>query len=118
MDWPYAVHTKIQKRVYSPHSVHFHLIQRGQRFSAISYMQQQDNRPLNSSEHQKIVSLWAQQGVLPLYKAAVAHGNHRVDPETLHHPLKKIIAVVKRKAEIVLSGETATENSDKKSKGS
>ena len=39
-------------------------------------------------------------------KAAVAHGNHRVDPETLHHPLKKIIAIVKRKAEDVLSGES------------
>ena len=38
-------------------------------------------------------------------KAAVAHGNHRVDPETLHHPLKKIIAIVKRKAEIALAGE-------------
>ena len=31
-------------------------------------------------------------------KAAVAHGNHYVDPDTLVHPLKKIIAVVKRKA--------------------
>lgn len=39
-------------------------------------------------------------------KAAVAHGNHRVDPEMLHHPLKKIIAIVKRKAEDVLSGES------------
>ena len=37
-------------------------------------------------------------------KAAVAHGNHRVDPETLHHPLKKIIAIVKRRAEDVISG--------------
>ena len=27
-------------------------------------------------------------------KATVAHGNHRVDPETLKHPLKKIIGVV------------------------
>ena len=35
-------------------------------------------------------------------KAAVAHGNHKVDPESLHHPLKKIIGVVKRKAESVL----------------
>jgi len=36
-------------------------------------------------------------------KAAVAHGNHKVDPETLKHPLKKIIGVVKRKAESVLT---------------
>lgn len=36
-------------------------------------------------------------------KAAVAHGNHKVAPETLKHPLKKIIGVVKRKAESVLT---------------
>ena len=35
-------------------------------------------------------------------KAAVAHGNHKVDPSTLQHPLKKIIAVVKRKAQEAL----------------
>ena len=29
-------------------------------------------------------------------KVAVAHANHRVDPEHIRHPLKKIIAVVKR----------------------
>ena len=29
-------------------------------------------------------------------KATVAHGNHRVDPEHIKHPLKKIIAVIKR----------------------
>lgn len=43
-------------------------------------------------------------------KAAVAHGNHRVDPATLHHPLKKIIAIVKRKAEDVLSSESDKNN--------
>lgn len=36
-------------------------------------------------------------------KAAVAHGNHKVDPEHIHHPLKKIIGVVKRKAEQALT---------------
>lgn len=30
-------------------------------------------------------------------KAAVAHGNHRVDPEHIKHPLKKIIGIIKRK---------------------
>jgi hypothetical protein len=30
-------------------------------------------------------------------KAAVAHGNHRVDPEHIKHPLKKIIGVLKRR---------------------
>ena len=38
-------------------------------------------------------------------KAAVAHGNHKVDPELIKHPLKKIISVVKRKMEDVLSGK-------------
>ena len=29
-------------------------------------------------------------------KVAVAHGNHRVDPDHIKHPLKKIVAVVKK----------------------
>ncbi|MBR2466884.1 MAG: hypothetical protein IKB38_08180 [Clostridia bacterium] len=36
-------------------------------------------------------------------KVAVAHGNHRVDPESLHHPLKKIIGIVKRHTEAMLT---------------
>ena len=35
-------------------------------------------------------------------KAAVAHGNHRVDSEYLKHPLKKIIGVVRRRVELAL----------------
>ena len=35
-------------------------------------------------------------------KATVAHGNHKIDPEHLNHPLKKIIGIVKRKAETAL----------------
>ncbi len=35
-------------------------------------------------------------------KATVAHGNHKIDPEHLTHPLKKIIGIVKRKAEEAL----------------
>ncbi len=38
-------------------------------------------------------------------KAAVAHGNHKIDPELLSHPLKKIISVVKRKVEKGLSSD-------------
>ena len=38
-------------------------------------------------------------------KAAVAHGNHRIDPELLKHPLKKIIGVIKRRAEAALTAE-------------
>ena len=29
-------------------------------------------------------------------KVAVAHGNHRVEPDHIKHPLKKIVAVVKK----------------------
>ena len=36
-------------------------------------------------------------------KAAVAHANHRVEPEHIKHPLKKIIGVIKRKAEEALT---------------
>jgi len=37
----------------------------------------------------------AAQGKTVIRKAAVAHGNHRIDPAMLTHPLKKIIGVVK-----------------------
>lgn len=36
-------------------------------------------------------------------KAAVARGNYKVDPETIKHPLKKIIGVVKRTIEKALT---------------
>ena len=36
-------------------------------------------------------------------EAEVARGNYKVDPETLAHPLKKIIGVVRRKAEEVFT---------------
>ena len=42
-------------------------------------------------------------------KAAVAHANHRVDPEHIKHPLKKIIAVIKLRAERALA-EDVNEN--------
>ena len=35
-------------------------------------------------------------------KATVAHGNHKVDPENIKHPLKKIIGVIRRRAEEAL----------------
>lgn len=50
----------------------------------------------------------AARGRTVIRKAAVAHGNHRVDPQTFKHPLKKIIGIVKRKAENVLSGSDNT----------
>jgi hypothetical protein len=36
-------------------------------------------------------------------KAAVAHSNHKVDPETIKHPLKKIIGVVRKTIEKALT---------------
>ncbi len=36
-------------------------------------------------------------------KVAVAHANHKIAPEELKHPLKKIIGIVKRKAEAMLT---------------
>lgn len=38
-------------------------------------------------------------------KATVAHGNHLVSPESITHPLKKIIRVIKHKVEEALSGD-------------
>lgn len=44
-------------------------------------------------------------------KATVAHGNHKIDPEHLNHPLKKIIGIVKRKTEqALMPKEEAAEN--------
>ncbi|MBQ8321338.1 MAG: hypothetical protein IJX92_03120 [Clostridia bacterium] len=42
-------------------------------------------------------------------KAAVAHPNHRVEPEHIVHPLKKIIGVVKRKVEAALTPDVNSE---------
>jgi len=36
-------------------------------------------------------------------KAAIAHSNHKIDPETHPHALKKIIGVIKRRAEAALT---------------
>jgi hypothetical protein len=36
-------------------------------------------------------------------EAEVSRGNYKVDPDTLDHPLKKIIGVVRRKAEKVFT---------------
>ncbi len=42
-------------------------------------------------------------------QAAVAHGNHRVAPEHITYPLKKIIGVIKRKAEAMLKTDSEEE---------
>ena len=41
----------------------------------------------------------------------MAHGNHKVDPEHIKHPLKKIIGIVKRKAEMALTPPLEEEKS-------
>ena len=48
-------------------------------------------------------------------EAEVSKGNYKVDPETLDRPLKKIIGVVKRKAEQIFSAMiTPNENNEEK----
>ena len=47
-------------------------------------------------------------------KAAVAHGNHKIDPDSLTHPLKKIIGVIKHSLEKSLT-PSDKKVSDKKS---
>ena len=42
-------------------------------------------------------------------KAAIAHANHTIDPETHPHALKKIIGVIKRHAEAALTPESNNE---------
>ena len=39
-------------------------------------------------------------------KAAIAHANHSIDPATHPHALKKIIGVIKRRAEAALTPKT------------
>ena len=43
-------------------------------------------------------------------KAAVAHGNHRIDPAHIKHPLKRIIGVLKRKVSDSLTPNTTEES--------
>ena len=42
-------------------------------------------------------------------KAAIAHGNHKIDPALHPHPLKKIIGVIKRRAEAALTPDIPDE---------
>lgn len=48
-------------------------------------------------------------------EAEVARGNYKIDPATLDHPLKKIIGIVKRKAEKVFATMILPEDEDQKS---
>jgi hypothetical protein len=45
-------------------------------------------------------------------EAEVARGNYKLDPATLDHPLKKIIGVVRRKAEKVFTAMITPEEKD------
>ena len=47
-------------------------------------------------------------------KAAVAHANHRVEPQHIKHPLKKIIGVVKRRVENALAPQTDSSSNEEK----
>ena len=54
----------------------------------------------------------AAQGREVIRKVAVAHENHRVDPEHIKYPLKKIIGVVRRRAEQMFTAMITGENED------
>ena len=46
-------------------------------------------------------------------EAEVVKGNYKIDPDTLNHPLKKIIGVVRRKAEKIFTAMiTPTEENE------
>lgn len=47
-------------------------------------------------------------------KAAVAHANHRVEPDHIKHPLKKIVGVIKRKSEAALMPNIPEEDNTQK----
>ena len=49
-------------------------------------------------------------------EAEVAKGNYKIDPATLDHPLKKIIGVVRRKAEQVFTAMITPEDKDSEDK--
>lgn len=49
-------------------------------------------------------------------EAEVAKGNYRIDPSALEHPLKKIIGVVRRKAEQVFTAMISPEDKDSEDK--
>lgn len=61
------------------------------------YRYDPNGETLNEGDIVLVPSRDAAQGRDVIRKAAVAHGNHRVAPEHITHPLKKIIAVIKRK---------------------
>ena len=52
--------------------------------------------PTRDAAHDKIV----------IRKAAVAHGNHRIDPQSLKHPLKKIMGIVRHKTVSALTPDS------------
>ncbi|MBR2952663.1 MAG: hypothetical protein IKC43_06805 [Clostridia bacterium] len=49
-------------------------------------------------------------------EAEVARGNYKIDPATLNHPLKKIIGVVRRKAEKIFTAMITPEEKDSEDK--
>ena len=61
------------------------------------YRYDPNGEQLNEGDIVLVPSRDHQQNKDIVRKAAVAHGNHRVDPEHIKHPLKKIIGVLKRR---------------------
>ena len=63
------------------------------------YRYDPNGEQLNDGDIVLVPSRDEAQGKDVIRKAAVAHGNHKVDPTTIHHPLKKVIAIIKRKTQ-------------------
>lgn len=68
---------------------------------------------LNEGDMVLVPTRDAARGKDVVRKAAVAHANHRVEPEHLKHPLKKIIGVIKRKTEEALTAKADKDDTQK-----
>ncbi len=75
------------------------------------YRYDPDGEQLNEGDIVLVPTRDAEKNREVIRKAAVAHANHRVDPEHIHHPLKKIIGIIKRKVENALASDS-TEKKD------
>ena len=83
-----------------------------------TYRYDPDGNTVQSGDVVLVPTLDVQNDREIVREAEVAKGNYKIDPETLEHPLKKIIGVVKRKAEeiftaMIVPEEEETDFSDK-----
>ena len=76
------------------------------------YRYDPDGEKLNQGDIVLVPTRDAERDREVIRKAAVAHENHRVEPEHIKHPLKKIIGIVKRKVETVLTPDASTASTE------